>query len=79
MSDPLMRLLAALPAAEPDAARADRVRARARAHFAERASRARSDRRRTPLWQPLVAALGLLYLITAIAEAVARVTLRGAG
>jgi hypothetical protein len=74
MSDPLMSLLAALPAAEPDPARSARTKEQCRARL-ERAAlrargvtldaerpRARSDR----LWPAAIAALSAAYLADAI-------------
>jgi len=71
MSEPLMRALAELPAAEPGAARSQRIRERCRQRLVQQAPRASRPRPRIALvWQPLVAALGLVYLIAAIAQAV---------
>ena len=71
MSEPLMRLLAELPAAEPGAARVEQVRARCRDRLARQAApkASRSCPRAPRVWQPLVAGLGVVYLIAAIAEA----------
>lgn len=76
MSEPMIRLLAHLPSAEPDSARAQRVRMRCRARLARQARRtsassARSLRGRTVqgLWQPLIAILGATYLIDVIVQA----------
>jgi hypothetical protein len=63
MSDPLVRMLAALPSADPNAARADRLRARCRATLARQ--RLPRTRRRGPnrFWGPLAASVGGIYLI----------------
>jgi hypothetical protein len=70
MTDPLLQMLADLPQAEPDRARADRVR------LACHAALARRRRRRSPrpggaarLWEPLVAGLGGIYLTEAVRQA----------
>jgi hypothetical protein len=66
-----MRLLADLPEAELESGRAERIRRRCRARLVRKPPRA-SDSRITfaPLWRPLVALLGVAYLIVAIIEAV---------
>jgi hypothetical protein len=75
MSDPLIRLLAELPPAEPDPARAERIRMGCRARLARQAprasaSRARARRGRTvQVWQALIAALGIAYLTDVIVQA----------
>lgn len=70
MSDPLIARLAELATAEPDPVRAERTRIRCRARLA-RGARARSTRATMPrVWQPLIAALGVVYLIEAIVQAV---------
>jgi hypothetical protein len=72
MSDPLTRLLAELPLAEPDAARAERTRMGCRALLARQASRASasrgpsSGRRTVQVWQLLIAVLGVAYLTEVI-------------
>jgi len=73
MSDPLTRL-ADLPSAEPDPARAERIRARCRARLARQAPRAPAPRRAPggaaiPLWQPLIVVLGVGYMAEVILEA----------
>jgi hypothetical protein len=73
MSEPLIRLLADLPAAEPDPARAERIRMRCRARLARQArasvSRAPAPRVTTlQAWQPLIAVLGVAYLTEVIVE-----------
>jgi hypothetical protein len=68
MSEPLIRLLAELPAAEPDPARAERIRVRCRARLVRQALRPSALRGPAPrgrtaqLWQPLVVVLGAAYL-----------------
>ena len=68
MSEPLIRLLAELPPADPDPARAERTRARCRARLRRQAPRAStspvpgSRGRTAQLWQPLIALLGVAYL-----------------
>jgi hypothetical protein len=75
MSEPLIRLLAELPLAEPDPARAERNRMRCRARLARQtpgasASRAPALRIRVaPAWQPLIALLGAAYMIEVIVQA----------
>ena len=70
MSEPLMQLLAELPPAEPEPARADRIRMCCRARLAQQAPREPDSRvRPAHLWQPLIAVLGVAYLIGAIVEA----------
>ena len=75
MSDPLTRLLAELPLAEPDAARAERTRMGCRALLARQASRAAasrgpsSGRRIVQVWQLLIAVLGVAYLTEVIVQA----------
>ena len=63
MSDPLFRMLAALPSVDPNPPRADRLRARCRAVLGRR----RPPRRRRGgpgrFWGPLAASLGGIYLI----------------
>ena len=75
MSDPLTRLLAELPLAEPDPARAERTRMGCRALLARRASRAPASRgpasghRVVQIWPLLIAVLGLAYLTEVIVQA----------
>ena len=75
MSEPLMRLLAELPAAEPDPARAERIRMGCRARLARQTLRASALRGPAPraraaqLWQPLVVVLGVAYLTEVIVQA----------
>ena len=68
MSDPLSRILAGLPSAEPDPVRADRVRARCRATLARRQPHPQ-PRRVTGFWAPLVAGLAGVYLTEVIRQA----------
>jgi hypothetical protein len=75
MSEPLIRLLAELPPAEPDPAWAERIRLGCRARLArqtprESIVRAPAPRGRTvPVWQPLLAVLGAAYLTEVIVQA----------
>ena len=75
MSEPLIRLLSELRGAEPDRVRAERIRMKCRARLARQASpesilRAPALRGRTvPLWQPLLAVLGVAYLSEVIVQA----------
>lgn len=76
MSEPLIRRLAELQAAEPDPAWAERIRIRCRTQLAREAPRA-SALRRAPaqrertvqVWQPLIAVLGIAYLSEVIVQA----------
>jgi hypothetical protein len=78
MPEPLTALLAGLPSAELDPVRDERIRMRCRARLARtRASVSRAPGSRaktTPLWQPLIAVLGVAYLAEVIVLA-----LRAAG
>jgi hypothetical protein len=82
MSDPLMRRLAELPLAVPDAARADRLRHRCRATLTQSARRAPplpltvARRVIAMLWPPVVAGLGVVYLATVILVALAVYSVR---
>ena len=70
MSDPLTQLLTALPIAEPDTARAERLRTSCQARLASQ--RRPAERHPIPLgavWQPAIALLGVAYLLEAIAQA----------
>jgi hypothetical protein len=76
MSEPLIRLLAELPAAEPDAARSERMRMRCRARLARQAARASASpvagargSGTVQIWQPLIVVLGVAYLTEVIAQA----------
>jgi hypothetical protein len=75
MSEPLSRLLAELPLAEPDSMRAERTRMKCRARLARQASRASvsrgpaSRRRALQVWELLIAVLGAAYLTEVIVQA----------
>ena len=74
MPEPLIRLLAELPAAEPDPARAERIRMGCRARLARQAPRVSASRgparaRTVQVWQPLIAVLGVAYLTEVIVQA----------
>jgi hypothetical protein len=75
MPDPLTRLLAELPPAAPDPARADRTRVGCRALLARQASRASaprgpsSGRSTVQVWQLLIAVLGVAYLTEVLVQA----------
>jgi hypothetical protein len=75
MSEPLIQVLAELPLAEPNPARAERIRMRCHARLARPAPRACAFRAPTPrdrtvqLWQPLIAVLGIAYLTEVIVQA----------
>ena len=70
MSDPLMQVLARLPAAELERDRAERIRSDCRERLLRPARRASASRGSfVEVWQPLIATLGAAYLIGAIAEA----------
>jgi hypothetical protein len=69
MSEPLIRLLAELPSAEPDAARSERTRVRCQARLARRAPRPSfSGMKPAQIWQPLIALLGVAYLTEVIGQ-----------
>jgi hypothetical protein len=75
MSEPLIRLLAELPVAEPDPARAEWIRVRCRAQLVRQAPRASASRaparraRTVQVWRPLIAVLGIAYITEVIAQA----------
>ena len=73
MPDPLIRLLAELPSADPAPPRAERTRIRCHARLerqARSASRVDAQAGRTaPVWQPLIAVLGVAYLTEVIVQA----------
>ena len=75
MSEPLIQLLAHLPAAAPDPRRGERIKARCRKRLPRQAagpsnSRAPAPRGSTaPLWQPFIAALGVAYLTEVVVQA----------
>lgn len=71
MSEPLTRVLAELPLAEPDRARTERIRERCRARLIRRASAPHSDATRprtVQIWQPLIVVLGVAYLTEVIGQ-----------
>ena len=74
MSEPMIRLLADLPRADPDPARAERTRVRCRTRLAGLPRAATSSapsprRRKAQVWQPLIAVLGVAYFAEAIVQA----------
>jgi hypothetical protein len=75
MPEPVIRLLAELPTAEPDPARAERIRMECRGRLARQAPRASALRglaargRSGHVWQPLIAVLGVAYLTEVIVQA----------
>ena len=76
MPEPLIQSLAELPTAEPDPVRAAQVRGRCRARLKRQAARQPTSRapvprgKMQPLWQPLIAALGVAYLTEVVVEAI---------
>jgi hypothetical protein len=71
MSESLMRMLAELPAAEPEPERAEGIRRRCHSRLVRQAARAsRSTFTFAPAWRVFVSMLGAAYLIVAILEAV---------
>jgi len=72
MSDSLIHRLSELPAAEPDVRRSEHIRNRCHVRLARHkrrslaASEAPSGKRMVPVWQSLIAVLGLVYLTQAI-------------
>jgi hypothetical protein len=75
MSDPMIRLLAELPPAEPDPVRAERIRMRCRARLARQVAHASARApgppgRTAQVWQSLIAVLGVVYLTEVIVQAV---------
>ena len=74
MSEPLTRL-AELPSAEPDPARAQRVKLRCRTRLGQQAPRASASRGIDPgggtgrIWQPVVVLLGVGYLTEVVIQA----------
>jgi hypothetical protein len=71
MKDSLLRQLANLPAAEPDARRTERIRVRCHARLAQRPRSVRPVRRPRGLarvWRPLAAGLGGVYLTEVIRQ-----------
>ena len=75
MSESLIRLLAELPAAEPDSARSERMRVHCRERLARKATRASTSHAAVPrgrtvqVWQPLIVVLGVVYLTEVILHA----------
>jgi hypothetical protein len=75
MNDPIFRMLAALPSGNPDAAHADRVRARCRRALTRR--RRQYRRGFVPrVWPPLGVALGGIYLFEVVREALQMYAMR---
>jgi hypothetical protein len=68
VTDPLLRLLENLPEAEPDRRRAARVRARCHAALS-RSRQRRAQPRSQRLGETLLTALGAVYLLESIREA----------
>ena len=74
MSEPLTRL-AELPSADPDPARAQRVKVRCRTRLEQQAARAFASRGVDPgggagrIWQPVVVLLGVGYLTEVVIQA----------
>lgn len=71
MSESLIRRLGELPAAEPDAARAEHIRKRCHAHLARHRRRSPDSSvpagaRMAPVWQSSIAVLGFVYLVQVI-------------
>ena len=66
MNESLSRLLADLPQAEPEHARASRLRTRCHTILGARAASPRPVRR---LWEPLVVGMGGLYFAGVIRDA----------
>ena len=69
MTDPMLRLLATLPQAEPDRARAARIRSVCHAALARQRPPAPRPRRPVSTWEALVAGLAGLYLTETILQA----------
>ena len=69
MNDPLLRMLADLPPAEPDRERAARVRARCHTALARRQPRVAGRRGGSRLNETLLAGLGVVYLIETVRQA----------
>jgi hypothetical protein len=74
MSEPLTQL-AELPSAEPDSARAERIRVRCRTRLGRQAPRASAWRGAAhqggtvPIWQPLIVVLGVGYMAEVVIQA----------
>jgi len=77
MSDPLIRRLGELPAAEPDRTRSEHIRTRCHARLARHRHRRLfsgtppSGEGMAPVWQSLIAVLAFVYLTQAIRFALA--------
>ena len=72
MSETLIRLLAELPPAEIDPARAEQIRMGCRARLAQQASALRNPTprgRTVPGFQALIVVLGVAYLIEVLVQA----------
>jgi len=71
MSEPLIGLLAGLPSAELDPARADRIRTRCRDRLARKPpSHSTRFIKTMRVWQPLIAMLAVAYLTDVLIQAV---------
>jgi hypothetical protein len=76
MSEPLTRLLAELPSADPEPARTERIRVRCRGLMARRAPRASASHAADPrgktlqIWQPLIVVLSVAYLTEVIVQTI---------
>jgi len=69
MTDPLLRMLADLPQAEPDRARAARFRTRCHGALArQRPVRSSQPGGRVRFWEPLVAGLAAVYLTETVRQ-----------
>ncbi len=68
MNDPLLRLLENLPHAEPDRRRSERVRARCHAALG-RSRRRRAQPRSQRVGETVLAALGAIYLLESVHQA----------
>jgi hypothetical protein len=78
MSDPLIRMLGELPAAEPDITRAEHIRTRCHARLARHKRRSLivsstppMAERTVPVWQSVIAVLGFVDLTEVIRFALA--------
>jgi hypothetical protein len=65
----MIRLLSQLPSADPNAARAERIRKRCRARLVRRAAPPREVGTTPRLWQPLLMTLAAAYLTEAVLQA----------
>ncbi len=66
----LSRLLTDLPGASPDPSRSARTRARSHAALAARQRRPARSRRPRPVWEPLLAGGGGIYVVEVIRQAI---------